>query len=120
MSLKDLSDLVAKPLPNVRSKAPSENVLFSTIQRRYKQDAPYTLCGDSGLVIVNPNRLLSDVNDASAEAYIRQGRSGEAEELEPSPYDLACRAFSLMRGTGRSQAIVYQSVQLLSSAGKPC
>ena len=112
MSIKDLTTLVQKPVQGgIIPKPPSEELLFNTLSNRHQANAAYTRAGPSTLVVVNPRQTLTDSSEASAIEIATRHRV-EGDDIDPSPFDLACRAYSVMKGTGRSQAVVYQYVRI--------
>lgn len=96
---------------------PSEDAILSVLQARLRADQPYSWIGGSILLVTNPLRILSNLNESSAEDYVNRcyaktdwqtdGRPHPAQTLPPHPYELAIRAYHAMRRTGGSQAIVF-------------
>jgi chitin synthase len=119
MAAPNASDLVTLVSTNSTSTVyPSEDTILSVLQARARSDEYYTRLGSTTLVAINPLRTLTNLNDASAEAYVKQCYSDANweeraaphpdEALPPHPYELALRAYHKMRRTGSSQAIVYR------------
>ena len=112
----DLTSLV-NPQANPPT-SPSEEVLTTALQQRFRADLPYTRISATSLVVVNPLRTLANLNDASAEEYRtktyadaaweRDGKDSPDKVLPPHPYELAGRAYNMMRRTGQSQAVVFE------------
>lgn len=95
---------------------PALETVVQTIQARFRADLPYSYIGSSTLLILNPNRVLANLSDASAEEYrnhqpTRSSQQQTAQRsLEPHPYDLAGRAWRLLKARGENQCIVYTFV----------
>lgn len=100
------------------SSVPSEETVLSALQQRFRADLPYTRVSSTHLVVVNPLRTLSNLNDASAEEYRKKTYAdttwlnGQKETpdlaLPPHPYELAGRVYHMMRRTNQSQAVVFK------------
>lgn len=113
------SDLVSLISTNANSTVfPSEDAILSVLQVRFRSEQHYTRVGPTTLVAVNPLRTLANLNDASADAYLKQtymevdwekrASPHPEEALPPHPYEMALRAYHMMRRTHASQAIVYR------------
>lgn len=113
----DLTTLVSSSTSG-QTLQPTEDDIVRILQQRFRADLPYTRISSSTLLVVNPLRNLSNLNDASAEDYRRRtyadaewekGQKDSPETaLPPHPYELASRAYHMMRRTSRSQAVVFQ------------
>ncbi|PWN24363.1 hypothetical protein BDZ90DRAFT_122125 [Jaminaea rosea] len=98
------------------SSHPTAASIVQTLQQRLRSDQPYTRLSSSTLVVVNPLRPLANLNDASAQDYQARTYGGATwekerqpspeEVLPPHPYELACRAYHMMRRTGEPQSIL--------------
>jgi chitin synthase len=115
--VSDLTSLIGST--NISSAVyPSDDAILSILQARFRSDLNYTRLGSTTLVAVNPLRTQANLNDASAESYIKQCYSNvDWEEklaahpeaaLPPHPYELGLRVYHRMRRTKASQAIVYR------------
>lgn len=119
-SLHDLTTLASSS-----DAPPSSQEVVSTLQQRLRSELPYTRLSSSTLLVVNPLRNLANLNDASAEDYRQrcyadadweqQQKSSPDAALPPHPYELAARAYHMMRRTGEDQAIVAMG---LTDSGK--
>ncbi|KDN43897.1 glycosyltransferase family 2 protein [Tilletiaria anomala UBC 951] len=112
------ADLVSLVSSNASTTVyPSDDAVLALLQQRFRSDQPYTRLASSTLVVVNPLRMLANLNEASAEAYAlkcyadtkwdQEKRTSPIDVLPPHPYELAARAYHAMRRTKKSQAIVY-------------
>ncbi|OCH89984.1 chitin synthase [Obba rivulosa] len=111
----DLIDLVSSSTS--ATVYPSDDSILSVLQARFRQDLPYTRVGASHLVVVNPYKALSNVNDASAKDYEEQSYKdtslplpGSPAPLPPHPFDLAARVYLLMRRRGESQSVIFRGI----------
>lgn len=116
----EMSDLTSLISTNLSSAAvyPSDDAILSILQARFRSDLNYTRLGSTTLVAINPLRIQANLNEASAESYIKQcysdfdweERSAAHPEttLPPHPYELGLRVYHKMRRTKASQAIVYR------------
>lgn len=111
---RNLTDLLPASSSATAVHLPSPDVLVALLAARYRQEHTSTYVGDSTLVVLNPLRTLSDVNEASKAEYedraykVRGGAGGE--EVQPHAYDLACRVYLVMRRTGETQGVVFRCV----------
>lgn len=97
---------------------PTDDELVRALQQRFRADLPYARISATTLLVLNPLRTLTNLNDASAEEYRtrtlaeadweRQGKDSPDLALPPHPYELAGRTYHMMRRTGQSQAVVFQ------------
>ncbi|EMD40311.1 glycosyltransferase family 2 protein [Gelatoporia subvermispora B] len=111
----DLIDLVSSSTS--ATVYPSDDSILSVLQARFRQDLPYTRVGTSHLVVVNPYKTLSNVNDASAGDYEERSYKdtslplpGSPAPLPPHPFDLAARVYLLMRRRNESQSIIFRGI----------
>lgn len=113
----DLVDLVSTPLDY-----PTDDSVLSVLAARFRADLPYARIGSTGLVVVNPYKTLSNVNDASAKEYEDRCYKDTSLSLidarrppQPHVYELAIRLYLLMRRRGESQAVIARGI---SGSGK--
>ena len=106
----DLCSLHTQQTGQIASKAISSETVALTLASRFKLGLCYTRLSDSGIVVINPNKPLQDLGDASADDYASEafGNGKTLQRLPPHLYDFACRVYSVMKGTGRTQTIVYK------------
>ncbi|KAL8293707.1 hypothetical protein RQP46_000408 [Phenoliferia psychrophenolica] len=115
--LRDLTQLVQDGTQSTH--IPTPETLAQVLAQRYRLELTATYIGDSNLVVLNPQAILSDVSEASKAEYedrayaVRDGRGG-GEIVQPHAYELACRVFLLMRRTQETQGVVFSG---LSGAG---
>ncbi|TEB20895.1 hypothetical protein FA13DRAFT_1800569 [Coprinellus micaceus] len=107
----DLLDLVSSSQHT--TIYPTDDALLSLLQSRFRNDLPYTRIGSTHLVVVNPYKVLGNVNEASAKEYEERcykdtsgGGEGGARPLQPHLYDVACKMYLLMRRKREAQAVV--------------
>lgn len=111
---RNLTDLLPPTSSANTVHLPSPDALVALLSSRLRQENTSTYIGDSTLVVLNPLRTLSVVNEASKAEYedraykVRAGAGGE--EVQPHAYELACRVYLLMRRTGETQGVVYRYV----------
>jgi chitin synthase len=119
----DLLDLVSSSQHT--TIYPTDDAILSLLQSRFRNDLPYTRIGSTHLVVVNPYKVLGNVNEASAKEYEERcykdtsgGGEGGARPLQPHLYDVACKMYLLMRRKREAQAVVARCVAV--SAYIPC
>ncbi|RUS12591.1 hypothetical protein BC937DRAFT_87461 [Endogone sp. FLAS-F59071] len=104
---QDLTYLITNTSGSIAS--PSEDAITGALQQRFKRDLPYTRIGASTLVVVNPYKILEQLNDAAlneyADVYYRN-TSGQKKNLQPHIYEMAARVYFHMRRTGENQSVV--------------
>lgn len=113
VSSGDLTDLVSSS--SSTTVYPSDDTIITVLQARFRADLPYTRIGSSSLVVVNPLKVLSNVNEASAQEYEEKSYKDTSlptadapKPLEPHLYDLAARLYLLMRRRSQSQSVVFR------------
>ncbi|KAJ3550344.1 hypothetical protein NMY22_g547 [Coprinellus aureogranulatus] len=112
----ELLDLVSHPSTSSTSTAiyPTDDALLSVLQARFRGDLPYTRVGSNHLVVVNPYKVLGNVNEESAREYEEKcykdtnGRNGEG--IQPHLYDVASKVYLLMRRKKEAQAVVARGI----------
>ncbi|KAJ3502654.1 hypothetical protein NMY22_g18515 [Coprinellus aureogranulatus] len=115
----ELLDLVSHPSTSSTSTAiyPTDDALLSVLQARFRGDLPYSAIGSNHLVVVNPYKVLGNVNEESAREYEEKcykdtsGKGGEG--IQPHLYDAAAKVYLLMRRKKEAQAVVARCVHLL-------
>ncbi|KAG8937086.1 hypothetical protein FRC02_006286 [Tulasnella sp. 418] len=108
--LHDLTDLTTGQ--GSSTVYPTEDSLLSALHARFRSDLPYTRIGGSTLVAINPLKSLASVNDASAQDYEQVTyRDTESDGvLQPHIYEMASRAYLVMRRTNRPQSVVFRGI----------
>lgn len=95
----------------------SPEAITQTLITRYRSDLTSTWIGDAVLVVLNPLQAQSHTSLASQAEYeercytVKAGGGGvtsRTETITPNVYELACRAYLMMRRTGETQSIVYR------------
>jgi chitin synthase len=116
ISSGELTDLVVSSSSST-TVYPSDDNILSVLQARFRADLPYTRIGASGLVVVNPLKVLANVNDASAQEYEERNYKDTSlptadapKALQPHLYDLAARVYLLMLRRNESQSIIFRCV----------
>ncbi|KAF8509357.1 chitin synthase [Hysterangium stoloniferum] len=116
ISSGELTDLVVSSSSST-TVYPSDDNILSVLQARFRADLPYTRIGASGLVVVNPLKVLANVNDASAEEYEERNYKDTSlptadapKALQPHLYDLAARIYLLMRRRNESQSVIFRGI----------
>lgn len=88
---------------------PSEDAITGALQQRFKRDLPYTRIGANTLVVVNPYKILEQLNDAAlneyADVYYRS-TDGQKKNLQPHIYEMAARMYFHLRRTGENQSVI--------------
>lgn len=114
ISSGDLTDLVVSSSSST-TVYPSDDTIISVLQARFRADLPYTRIGATSLVVVNPLKVLANVNDASAQEYEEKSykdtnlpTADAPKALQPHLYDLAARVYLLMRRRSESQSVVFR------------
>ncbi len=115
--MSNLTSLLPSPSStSTTSTVPSPDRLTTLLINRYKQEITSTWLGDSILISLNPLQVLPDVSITSQEEYERASYNPEGmgggggtggERKEAHAFELACRAYLMMRRTGQTQSIVY-------------
>ncbi|CAG8613826.1 12456_t:CDS:2 [Cetraspora pellucida] len=92
---------------------PSEEEIISFLSARSKADLPYTRINDSSLVVINPNKPLESMNDASAKEYAEQwykNTTAEKITLQPHIYELAAKVYFHMRRSAEDQCVIFSGI----------
>lgn len=115
VSSGDLIDLVAST--EKTTIYPTDDAILNVLQGRFRADLPYTRIGALNLVVVNPLKTLANINDANAREYEERcykdtsvPTAGSPRALQPHLYDMAAKAYLLMRQRRESQAVVFRYV----------
>jgi chitin synthase len=90
---------------------PNEDDIVSLLQARSKHDLPYTRLSSSSLIVVNPNKHLGCMSDASAKEYADQwykDTSGNKSALQPHIYELAAKVYMHMRRSAEDQSVIFR------------
>ncbi|KAI9508915.1 glycosyltransferase family 2 protein [Russula earlei] len=111
----DLVDLVSSSAN--ATVHPTDDAILQVLQASFRADRPYFRVNTSNFVVVNPFKSLANTNDISAKEYedrcykdTSPPHSSSQPPLPPHPYDLAARAYLLMRRRGESQAIIFRGI----------
>ena|SRR6267378_163660 len=112
----DLVDLVSSSASTI--VYPTDDAILQVLQASFRVDRPYFRINTSHFVVVNPYKSLANTNDNSAKEYEDRcykdtsPHSGSPQPpLPPHLYDLAARAYLLMRRRGESHAIIFRYVR---------
>ncbi|KAG9027552.1 hypothetical protein FRB95_007619 [Tulasnella sp. JGI-2019a] len=92
---------------------PTEDTLLSLLHARFRLDLPYTFIASSNLLAVNPLKSLASSNDASAADYEEKTYRDVTDTpstLPPHLYELASRAYLVMRRTAQSQTVMFRGI----------
>ncbi|KAI0782569.1 glycosyltransferase family 2 protein [Abortiporus biennis] len=115
ISSGDLTDLISTSTS--ATVYPSDDVILSVLQSRFRADLPYSRIGATNLVVVNPYKTLANVNDLSAKEYEDKCYKdtslplpGVSSSLPPHLYDLAARMYLLMRRRNESQSVIFRGI----------
>ena len=88
----------------------SESAILRLLLDRFKDDQPYTQLGDGKIIVVNPLKPLELLNDATLKAYGQYGYKDVSPHKygspEPHVYEMATRAYLLVRRRSENQAVV--------------
>ncbi|CAI2172505.1 17453_t:CDS:2 [Funneliformis geosporum] len=109
-SVDDQVDLIQ--LLSNTTAPPNEDEIVNLLQARFKADLPYTRLSSS-LVVVNPNKNLGCMNDASAKEYADQlykDTSGNKSALQPHIYELAAKVYLHMRRSAEDQSVIFSGI----------
>ncbi|CAG8527725.1 6358_t:CDS:2, partial [Acaulospora colombiana] len=112
-SLDDKVDLVQ--LLSNTDLPPSEEVILALLSARFKADLPYIRINASSLVVINPNKPLEIMNDASAKEYADhwyRDTSGTNTTLQPHIFEFAARIYLHMRRSAEDQSVIFRSVNV--------
>lgn len=113
ISSGELTDLVSSS--SSATVYPSDDIILSVLQARFRSDFPYSRIGTSNLVVVNPYKTLSNVSDESAKEYEERcykdtnlPMPGGPPPPQPHVFDLAAKVYLLMRRRNESQAVIFR------------
>ncbi|GJJ06868.1 hypothetical protein Clacol_001064 [Clathrus columnatus] len=116
ISSGDLADLVISSSSST-TVYPSDDHIISVLQARFRADLSYTRIGSSNLVVVNPLKILANINEASAQEYEERSykdtsvpTADSPKALQPHLYDLAARVYLVMRRRQEPQSIVFRGI----------
>ncbi|KAG8855852.1 hypothetical protein FRB96_006674 [Tulasnella sp. 330] len=110
-AVHDLTDLVQAS--GSSTVYPTEDTLLSLLNARFRLDLPYTFIASSNLLAINPLKSLASSNDASAADYEEKTYRDVTDTpstLPPHLYELASRAYLVMRRTSQSQTVVFRGI----------
>lgn len=96
----------------------SEDDILNLLYARFKADLPYTRLNASSLVVVNPNKPLEFMNDASAKEYAEHWykdttatantNNPVAKNLQPHIYEFAAKIYLHMRRSAEDQSVIFR------------
>ncbi|KIJ08328.1 hypothetical protein PAXINDRAFT_89012, partial [Paxillus involutus ATCC 200175] len=110
----DLVDLISTS--QSATVYPSDDAIVTVLNARFRADLPYTKIGTTNLLVVNPYKSLSNVNDVSAKEYEERcykdtGLSlASSTLLQPHLYELAAQLYLLMRRRKQSQSVITRGI----------
>ncbi|OJA16306.1 hypothetical protein AZE42_03378 [Rhizopogon vesiculosus] len=114
VSSGELTDLVSSSTPT------TDDSILAVLSARFRADLPYTSIRSTNLVVVNPYKALTIVDDSNAKEY--EERCYKDTKLadsrsppQPHLYELAAKIYLLMRRRNESQAVVTRGI---SGSGK--
>ena len=117
VSSGDLTDLIASSAST--TVYPTDDTILSVLQARFRADLPYTRIGSSNLVVVNPLKVLANVNEVNAKEYEERcfrdtsvPTANSPKPLQPHLYDVAAKAFLLMRQRTQPQVVIFRWASL--------
>ncbi|KAG1739324.1 glycosyltransferase family 2 protein [Suillus lakei] len=120
VSSGELTDLVSSSTS--ATVYPTDDSILAVLSARFRADLPYTRLGSTNLVVVNPYKTLTNVNDANAKEYeercykdTKLGLADSRRPPQPHLYEQAAKIYLLMRRRNESQAIVTRGI---SGSGK--
>jgi len=113
LPLDDLTQLVSSS--NGTTVHPTPDALLNALQSRFRSDQPFTRLGQTGLVVVNPWKMLGSYNEASKTEYRKKGWDDYTAsasnftnngKLEPHIYEMATRVYTVLRRTKENQVVI--------------
>ncbi|KAG8898841.1 hypothetical protein FRB99_007125 [Tulasnella sp. 403] len=110
-AVHDLTDLIKSS--GSTTVYPTDDALLSLLHARFRYDLPYTRVSSSGLVVINPLKSLANTNDSSSADYEEKtyrDLTDSQHGLQPHLYELASRAYLLMRRTSQPQSVVFRGI----------
>jgi chitin synthase len=95
-------------LTQIPSSSLNDSAVTECLRTRAQRAQPFTDCGTSSLVVVNPGCYLDIFGDETAKVYARQYRDVENSDQEFAPhlYGLATKIYLNLRRLGQDQAVV--------------
>jgi chitin synthase len=121
ISSGDLVDLVSSSAS--ATIYPNDDIVLAVLQARFRADLPYTSIGSSNMVVINPHKMLANLNDVSAREYEERcykdtslPLADSPKPLQPHLYGLAAKVYLLMRRRHESQALIARFVIQLQLA----
>ncbi|KAI6101709.1 glycosyltransferase family 2 protein [Pisolithus croceorrhizus] len=114
VSSGNLADLVSTS--NSATVYPSDDAILAVLNTRFRSDLPYTRIGTTHLVAINPCKILSSADDATAREYQERCYRDtslslqSANVLQPHIYQLATQMYLLMRRRKESQSLVMRGM----------
>jgi chitin synthase len=95
---------------------PTDDSVLSLLHARFRHDLPFTRLGSTALVCVNPNKLLSEDDDAAMHevaehAWDTSGR-WRKDHMQAGAYEFATRVYLAARRWNKPQVLVFRSVLL--------
>lgn len=118
-TINNLTQLIPSTTSSV-IKLPTIESIVQLLILRSKLEITSTFIGDTNLLVINPNSILSIDNDLSKSEYEERsyklasnsgsnsGVVGSDNVILPHAYDLACRVYLMMRRTGETQSIIFR------------
>ena len=113
VSSGDLADLVSTSAST--TVYPSDDAILAVLNARFRSDNPYTRISTSNLVVVNPYKTLANINEVSAKDYEERcyrdtsmPLPGGPAPLSPHLYELAAKAYLVMRRRNQSQSVIFR------------
>ncbi len=91
---------------------PTDDTILSLLHARFRHDLPFTRLGATGLVCVNPNKLLSEDGDAAMHdiaehSWDTSGR-WRHEGIQASAYEFATRVYLAARRWNKPQVLMFR------------
>ncbi|RHZ75834.1 hypothetical protein Glove_209g12 [Diversispora epigaea] len=118
--MDDKVDLIQLLSPNnTTTTSPTEDDILNLLYARFKSDLPYTRLNASSLVIVNPNKPLESMNDASAKEYaehwykdstVTATIDNPTKNLQPHIYEFAAKIYLHMRRSAEDQSVIFSGI----------
>lgn len=96
---------------------PSDDAVLNVLHSRFRADLPYTRIASSNLVVVNPMKMLANINDVTAKEYEERcyndtsvPTAGSPRALQPHLYEMAAKVYLLMQQRRQPQAVIFRCV----------
>jgi chitin synthase len=92
---------------------PNDDSLLSLLHARFRHDLPSTRLGSTGLVVVNPNKMLvgdgdAAMKEAAEKTWDVSGRWRRGDGLQSSPFEFAARVYLRGRRSDISQVVFFR------------